>query len=108
MVYRGESVDLSCPGASQSPNAYWRKQEYKAGEQPLVTTRVASYLSAVAEADRINVSADYEARGVTMSNTSHLHFPEIQLSDEGVYICDLTLDVPYHVVELEVSGRFLY
>lgn len=104
MVYRGESVNLSCPGASEFGSAYWHKQKYKEGVSPLFKTTIASYLSETDKDDRIQVSPLYEARGVTMSNTdAHLHFPEIQLSDEGVYICRLNAFL--HVIELEVWGR---
>lgn len=108
MVYRGESVDLACPGASESGSAFWHKQEYKEGVRPLIETKFASYVSEVYEADRIQLSLNYSARGVTISDTDgHLHFPKIQLSDAGEYICNFKLDVLYHVVNVDVWGMFV-
>lgn len=88
-------------------NAHWHKQKYEEGVSLQGETKFASYLPEAPEANRTKLSENYSLRGVKLSNIdAHLHFPEIQLFDEGVYICDVQLAAISGAIEVEVLGMF--
>lgn len=98
-VYFEESANLTCPGASESDIIYWRRITLQNA------TIVASCFPELSEPVPVKLSPQYESRGVNMSCIDgHLHFPKIQLSDEGEYICNINVDAPYYVVDMEVRG----